>query len=210
MKTCAILGASGHGKVIAEIAELNGFNQITFFDDRWPELTSIEHWPVLGDSRTLLASAAQYDLCVVAIGNNKVRLEKFQRLKEVSATLSVLRHPSAVISQYAQIHAGTVIMAQAVVNSFCHIDEACIINTSATVDHDCKLGKGVHVSPGANLAGAVEVGENTWIGVGSQVKQQVSIGRDVVVGAGSTVVKDVLDSKIVVGTPAHELSIKKD
>lgn len=29
-KTCAILGASGHGKVVAEIAELNGYQDIVF------------------------------------------------------------------------------------------------------------------------------------------------------------------------------------
>ena len=33
MKSIAILGASGHGKVVAEIAELCGFDSIIFFDD---------------------------------------------------------------------------------------------------------------------------------------------------------------------------------
>ena len=32
----AILGASGHGKVLADIAELSGWSAIEFFDDAWP------------------------------------------------------------------------------------------------------------------------------------------------------------------------------
>ncbi len=38
MKRLAILGASGHGKVVAEIAELCGWGKIHFFDDAWPDM----------------------------------------------------------------------------------------------------------------------------------------------------------------------------
>lgn len=44
---CAILCASGHGKVIADIADiagLNGYNKVHFFDDRWPKLSQVAHW----------------------------------------------------------------------------------------------------------------------------------------------------------------------
>src|SRR5690606_24126355 len=32
----AILGASGHGKVVADCAELCGWSVVEFFDDAWP------------------------------------------------------------------------------------------------------------------------------------------------------------------------------
>lgn len=204
MKSCAILGASGHGKVIAEIAELNGYHNIVFFDDRWPSLKSVEHWPVSGDTITLISNVKEYDLTVVAIGHNATRCSKQYELSQAGATFGVLVHPSAVISKYTSINAGSVVMANAVVNPFSHIGASCIINTGSTVDHDCKLDKGVHISPGVNLAGGVEVGKNTWIGIGSQVKQLVVIGCDSVVGAGSTVVNNVPNFKTVVGSPAHE------
>ena len=76
MKSCAILGASGHGKVVAEIAELNGYQHITFFDDRWPSLSSVEHWNVSGDTAALLVTASEYDVVVVAIGHNATRCAK--------------------------------------------------------------------------------------------------------------------------------------
>lgn len=205
MKSCAILGASGHGKVIAEIAELNGYQNIVFFDDRWPSLTAVEHWTVYGDSSALLAKANEYDVTVVAIGHNATRCAKQRELSLVGAHFEVLAHPTAVISKYASIIAGTVVMANAVVGSFSHIGEGCIINTGSTIDHDCKLANGVHISPGANLAGGVEVGNNTWVGVGSQVKQLVVIGCNSVVGAGSTVLNNVRDFQTVVGSPARAI-----
>ena len=205
MKSCAILGASGHGKVIAEIAELNGYHNIVFFDDRWPSIKSVEHWSVSGDTSTLLSNVKEYDLAVVAIGHNATRCAKQRELSSVGASFDVLAHPGAVISKYANIGIGSVVMANAVVNPFSHIGVSCIINTGSTVDHDCKLAEGVHISPGVNLAGGVEVGKNTWIGIGSQVKQLVVIGCDAVVGAGSTVINNVPNFKTVVGSPAHEL-----
>ena len=205
MKRCAILGASGHGKVVAEIAELKGYQNITFFDDRWPSLTSVELWSVSGDTTALLATASEYDLVVVAIGHNATRCAKQYELSAAGANFDVLVHPSAVISKYANVNVGTVVMANAVVNSFSHIGASCIINTCSVIEHDCRLAGGVHISPNASLAGGVEVGENSWIGIGSQVKQLVVVGRDTVVGAGSTVITDVPDFQTVVGSPAHTL-----
>ncbi|NOH65237.1 acetyltransferase [Vibrio rotiferianus] len=205
MKSCAILGASGHGKVVAEIAELNGYQTITFFDDRWPSLGSVEHWVVSGDTAALLATASEYDVVVVAIGHNATRCAKQRELSAAGANFDVLAHPSVVISKYANIKAGTVVMANAVVNPFSHIGVSCIINTGSIVEHDCKLAEGVHISPNASLAGGVQVGENSWVGIGSQVKQLVVIGRDAVVGAGSTVISNIPDFQTVVGSPAHTL-----
>ncbi|TOJ99406.1 acetyltransferase [Vibrio parahaemolyticus] len=208
-RTCAILGASGHGKVVAEIAELNGYTNIEFFDDRWPELQNVEHWPVKGNSETLLKIAAQFDLTVIAIGNNKVRLEKQKLLSIAGAKFSVLEHPRATISRHSQLGVGTVVMAGAVINPFVKVGKACIINTASTIDHDCSLADGVHVSPGCNLAGGVTVGEGTWLGIGSQVKQLISIGAGVIVGAGATVVNRVPDFQTVVGTPAQLVNKSK-
>lgn len=202
MTKCAILGASGHGKVIADIAELNGFKEIHFFDDRWPLLNKIEHWQISGDTQVLLSQVSSFDLTIVAIGNNSIRLTKHHQLLAAGAFSPPLVHPQAVVSRYAQLGQGCVVMAGAIINPFCRIGEACIINTSASIDHDCQLEDGVHISPGAHLAGAVRVGKRSWIGIGAQVKQLLSIGIDSIVGAGATVVNNVLDHQVVVGTPA--------
>ncbi|WP_432341517.1 acetyltransferase [Shewanella baltica] len=206
---CAILGASGHGKVVAEIAELNGFSDIHFFDDRWPNLSHVGHWPVSGNTEMLIEIVSDYDKVVVAIGHNPTRLNKYKIFFDKGANCSPLVHPNALISSYANLGLGTVVMAGVVIQPFCQIGEACIINTSATVDHDCLVANGVHISPGVHLAGAVEVGESSWLGIGSNIKQLIRIGRNAVVAAGATVINDVLDNQTVVGVPAKPIRLKE-
>lgn len=206
MKTCAVFGASGHGKVIAEIAELNDYSQIEFFDDRWPKIRSLQAWPVVGDSSILKKRVKEFDALVIAIGNNTIRLSKQLLFETAGANIVALIHPRATISQYSIIHPGTVVMANAVVNPFSRIGKGCIINTNATIEHDCALEDGVHISPNASLAGGVKVGKHSWVGIGSQVKQMIMIGNNVVVGAGSTVIKNIPDFEIVIGSPAKPLT----
>ncbi len=202
MKRLAILGASGHGKVVAEIAELSGWEKIQFFDDAWPDVGKNGPWPVLGKTNDLIHKIREYDCAIVAIGDNDIRYEKSLFLISKGFKLATLIHPAAIVSQYSNISQGSVVMAGVVINPFSEFGQACIINTSASIDHDCIIDNAVHISPGVNLAGAVKVGALSCIGIGATVKQCIQIGTNVVIGAGSTVINDVYDDFIVVGTPA--------
>lgn len=205
MKRLAILGASGHGKVAADIAELMGWQDIEFYDDAWPSLDIIGAWPVIGNTDKLVSCIEEYDGFFIAIGNNTIRLKKFNQVNKSSTLPVTLLHPSAVISKYAVIKEGTVVMANAVINPFTTIDQVCIVNTGSTLDHDCYLGIASHISPGANLSGGVVVGSESWVGVGACVKQQVVIGQNVVIGAGASVVNNIESGLTVVGIPAKPI-----
>ena len=215
MKKIAILGASGHGKVVAEIAELNGFDEIVFFDDAWTvndrEAARADFpWQLVGNTESLLTCLRDFEACAVGIGNNGARWEKLTALKRAGARLTPLIHPAATVSKYADLGEGSVVMANAVINPFVKIGEACIVNTSSSIDHDCVLEHAVHVCPGANLAGGVEVGSESWVGIGSSVRQYLRIGSAVTVGAGAAVIKDVTDNQTVVGIPARSQSVRSE
>lgn len=202
MKHLAILGAGGHGKVVADAALGQGWARVTFFDDAWPERSAAGPWPVQGDTAALMDRAAGFQGVVVAIGDNRTRLAKTQKLLAHDAEVATVVHPAATVSQWATLGRGTVVGAGAAVNVDAVVGQACIVNTGATVDHDCRLGDGVHVCPGANLGGAVEVGEAGWIGIGAAVRHGVHLGHDVTVGAGAAVVSDISAGLTVVGIPA--------
>jgi len=204
----ALLGASGHGKVVADAAVLAGWEEVVFFDDAWPDVSCVGPWPVIGNSQCLVENVSTYDGVVVAIGNNGIRLEKLMLFQKLGFPLVTIIHPSSVVSQYSRIDKGSVVCAGVVINSFAEIGCGSIINTSATIDHDCKIADGVHVSPGAHLGGGVQVGKATWIGLGATVKQCIRIGEDSIVGMGAVVVRDVPSGVTVVGVPARE-TIKK-
>lgn len=208
MKRLAILGASGHGKVVADTGECCGWEIIDFFDDAWPQVGSNGAWQVVGDTAMLKNSLHAYDGILVAIGNNAVRYRKLLELEEAGARLCTLLHPAATISRHAVLDRGVVVFAGAVVNADAHIGLGAILNTGCSVDHDCVLGAGVHVSPGARLAGGVRVGDLSWIGIGASVRQLLKIGERVTVGAGAVVVSDVADLLTVAGVPARVLSGK--
>lgn len=198
----AILGASGHGKVLADIAELTGWEKIDFFDDAWPERKNNGVWQVIGDTQKLLNSLKAYDGVIVAIGNNKIRQQKLQQLESAGAKIIILIHPSATVSRYTKIGPGSVVVAGAVINPDCIIGSGVIINTCSSVGHDCTLGDAVHICPGARLAGGTVVYDRAWVGVGTSVRQLITIGADSIVGAGSVVVKDVSSNTTVMGVPA--------
>lgn len=198
----ALLGASGHGKVVAEIAELIGYDEVVFFDDAWPEKNKIGPWLIKGDTRTLVECKDEYGSCFVSIGNNIIRQKKQKELSQNGLPIASLIHPSAIVSRYSIIGTGVVIMAGATINAFSNIGNGCIINTGATVDHDCILGDFVHVSPGANLAGDVRVSTCSSVGIGVSIKQGITIGANSIVGAGAAVVADVPSFVVAVGVPA--------
>ncbi len=206
MKRLALLGASGHGKVVADAALASGWQQIDFFDDAWPSCISNGRWQVAGNTQALIAQLDQYDGVVVSIGHCATRLRKQQDLLAIGARLVSIVHPRATVSPFARIDIGTVVMAGAVINVDAQVGAAVIVNTGATVDHDCRLAQGVHVAPGAHLSGNVVVGACSWIGVGACVRQGLQIGDNVMVGAGAVVVRTVPDNLTVVGSPARPLN----
>jgi sugar O-acyltransferase (sialic acid O-acetyltransferase NeuD family) len=201
----ALLGASGHGKVVADVAERLGM-QVHFYDDAWPTVSYLGgRWAVHGDCERLRTNSSNYEGIVVSIGSCRVRLDLQAHLRSSGAKFMTLIHPHACVSRYSRLGLGSVVMAGAVVNADTEIGAACIVNTGATVDHDCVVGDGVHIAPGAHLSGNVSVSAGSWIGVGACIKQGIKIGAEAVIGAGAVVVKDVPNGVTVFGNPARQM-----
>ncbi len=191
-----IIGASGHGKVAADIARLNGYDEIEFLDDN-TELHSCGKWPVIGTSE--LASGIEHDL-FIAIGNATVRKRLMEQLQDKH--IVTLIHPSAVIAEDVEIDVGSVVMAGAVINPGTRVGKGCIINTSSSVDHDCMLEDYVHVAVGSHIAGTVSIGKGTWVGAGVTVSNNILICDRCLIGAGSVVIHSLKDAGTYVGIPA--------
>lgn len=204
-----IVGAGGHGAVVAEAALAAGWAAVAFFDDRWPSLAHSRGFPVLGTVEALpqhLASATEPPAgVVVAIGDNTRRLELTQALAAAGAPLATVVHPFTAVSPTASLGAGSVVLAGAVLNAGARVGLAGIVNTRASIDHDCAIGHGVHVCPGVTLAGNVSVHDLAWLGIGSCAIQGVHIGRGALVAAGATVVRNVPAGARVAGCPAKEM-----
>ena len=197
-KRIIIIGASGHGKVVADIAAKT-YEEIYFLDDAL--MAECMGYPVVGKSTEYQKYINDSDF-FVAIGNESIRERILENLKQDGANIATLIHPSAVVAQRVSIGMGSVIMAGAVVNPDTLIGKGCIINTCASIDHDGAIGDFVHISVGAHLAGTVDVGKNTFIGAGATIINNVNITENCIIGAGAVVINDILESGTYVGVPA--------
>ena len=202
MSKILILGAGGHGKVVAEIASLmNQWDEIAFLDDN-QEIKKVNGVNVIGSLSTFSIYKEEYEYAFVAIGNNKFRMDLIDNLLTHGFKIPILIHPFTAISENVKIDKGTVVMAGAVINTNTTIGKGCIINTSSSIDHDCILEDGVHISPGTHVGGTVSIGKCTWICIGSSIVNNITIGKDVIIAAGAVVTKNVPDNIMVAGIPA--------
>lgn len=203
-----LYGASGHGKVIADIiSAIPGMELVGFIDDNPGKYgRTVGRFPVLGGAE-FLPSLLKNNVegVIVSIGHNEVRMQKADLLMSSGYKLPTAIHPSAVLAPDVEVGSGTVIMAGVVINAGTRIGRSVIVNTGSTVDHDCVLEDGCHLSPGVHLAGNVCVGNGAHVGIGASVIQNVAIGRGCIVGAGAVVIRDIVPGITVVGVPAREL-----
>jgi len=203
-ETLIIIGASGHGKVIADIASrMNKWLNIYFLDDDASinECTGLKVIGRLIDASKYKAEADFF----VAIGNNYTREKIQENLIAEGVSLATIVHPNTAIGNRVEIGMGTVVMAGVVINSSSNIGKGCIINTHSSVDHDNVIEDYVHISPGVNLAGTVRVGKGSWIGIGGVVNNNITICNNCQLGAGTVVIKNIIESGLYVGVPAKKI-----
>lgn len=194
-----LYGASGHGKVVLEIAEVLGI-PIAGLIDANPLIRSLLDYPVTTDLPDDMTAPL-----ILSIGSNRIRKKLAYELK--GRCFKSLIHPGANISKRSAIRDGSVIMAGVAVNSGASVGEHCIINTNASVDHDCNIADFVHISPNVALAGDVTIGEGTHVGIGASVIQGINIGKWCTIGAGAVIIRDVPDGATVVGNPGRVIKI---
>ncbi|MEN6521632.1 MAG: acetyltransferase [Armatimonadota bacterium] len=200
MKRIYVVGAGGHGAVVAEIAGLTGYDILGFVDDDSQKCDcEVLGYRVIGPKELIPDGS----MVVMGIGLNNTRRELFDYGKSHGWIFPVIIHPSAIISPSASIGEGTVVVAQAVVNSQAIIGQGCILNTSCSVGHDCVISDLAHISSGVRLAGGVHVGCETLVGIGSCARPLISIGSGCIIGAGSVVVSDIPDGVTAFGNPAR-------
>ncbi len=204
-----ILGAGGHGQVVADILlrarSQGGTDEPAGFLDDNPALAgqALLGLPVLGPFSAL--PDVMHDAVIVAIGNNIVRCALYERLRAKGERFAIARHPCAVLAADVAVDAGTMICAGVVVNTGSVIGANVILNTICSVDHHNRIGDHVHIAPGVRLGGEVVVGTGTMIGIGATVIPRCAIGEWSMVGAGAVVTKSLPGGVTAVGMPARSI-----
>ncbi|MFT4144727.1 MAG: acetyltransferase [Mobilitalea sp.] len=196
-----ILGAGGHGKVIADSAlKMNCWKEIAFLEDN-PAKAEGFPYVILAKFEDFEQFLGEYDM-IAGIGANRKREEIQLKLEAAGASIATILHPNVILGGNVTIGEGSVVMAGVIINTDTKIGKGCILNTAATIDHENNIEDFVHLSPGVHTAGNVKVGTLTWLGIGSSVIQNITIEKDCMIGAGAVVVNNLQVTGIYLGVPA--------
>lgn len=196
-----MIGAGGHGKVIADLVCRCGDKIFGFLDDN--EKADTFGYLYLGTVSAYTTYIGQASF-IIAIGDNRTREAIVQKLSmQTKLKWKTYIHPSAQIGNEVYIGKGSVVLANSTINAYTHIGEHCIINTGAIIEHDNQIGDYVHVAPRAVLGGNVRIGKNTQVGIGAIVRNNLQIAENSLLGAGTVAVRDIRESGVYIGIPAQ-------
>lgn len=144
-----IIGAGGHGKVIADaIIKLGKYELKGFVDAQEPIGNIIFNgYKVIENQQNIESLINETTKFVIGIGNNEVRKNLKDQLSEKIEWATII-HPTAVIAQDVEIGVGSVVLANTIINAGSTIGEFTIIDSGTIVDHDCEIGDFNHLTIG--------------------------------------------------------------
>ena len=208
---CVVLGGGGHALVLIDSIRESGLAKIegALDADTSRHGQKILEVPILGGDDLLgglaAAGVTHFAVGLGGVGDNRPR----ERLFELGCSCRLIpltvRHPSAVVSRWANIGVGCQLLPGSIVNAGAALGKNVIVNSGAIVEHDCIIGEHAHIATGARLASTVWVGSGAHVGAGATVRQRIRIGEGAIVGAGAVVVKDVDPGVVVAGVPARPI-----
>ncbi|HEU4369325.1 MAG TPA: NeuD/PglB/VioB family sugar acetyltransferase [Methylomirabilota bacterium] len=199
-----ILGAGGHGRAVADLAQACGFAVAGFTEPSGagPDVVGTD------DDLPELGARLSLEGGVVGVGATALgrRRALYERLGAAGLAAPALLHPRATASPSARLGAGTAVFAGSVLGRGVEIGANAVLYSAVVAEHDCRIGDHAWLSPGVVLAGGVTVEPGAFVGAGAVVVPGVTIGCDAVVAAGAVVVEDVRAGVTVVGVPARARS----
>lgn len=186
-----LIGAGGHAHACIDVIEQHGQYKIAGLVGM-PEQIGTLHlsYSVIATDSDLPKLVKAYRYAFIALGQIQSpdnRLRVYLQAAELGFQLPVIIAPTANVSRYASIGAGTIVMHGAIVNAGARVGNNCIINTRALLEHNTTVADHCHISTGAILNGGVKVGAGSFIGSGSVIKEGITLGNGCVVGMGLSV-----------------------
>lgn len=155
MKALLVIGAGSFSTEVEELARFLGYTDIAFLDDKAPS--------AIGTMQDIGKMRERYDTAIVALGNNENRRKYHEELKLYNYTIPIMVHPTAFVSQEAQLSPGCIVRTHAVVSRFARLGEGVIINIGSLIDHHCEIGSFSMILPGAVVRNSVKIAPGTWV-----------------------------------------------
>lgn len=210
-KKLIIIGGYGNGTVVeSTVRDINKVKEkwevLGFLNDF--ETESINDLPVLGKiDKDVVAKYLQDDnvyffYTLISVKMNYTFINKLTDLGIPDNRFATLIHPSAIVSDHANIGYGVCIQPFVSVGPNVNIGNHVQIYAQSLIGHNSTLGNYSYVANNACIGASVVLKEGAYLGTNCSTIENITIGTWSLVGIGSVVIKDVPDYSKVVGNPS--------
>ncbi len=183
-----LIGGGGHCVSCVDVIELEGKYKIKgIFDQNKAIGEKILGIPVVGNDSKLNEYVKPGNAFLITVGQIKtpqVRIEIFNKLKELKAEMATVVSPRAHISKHAKMGKGTIVMHDVLVNANAVVGNNCILNTKSLIEHDAIVEDHCHISTAAVLNGNCKVSQGSFVGSNAVLKEGLIVPENSVLKAG--------------------------
>lgn len=218
MKKLIIIGGYGNGTVVqSTVEDINkvkpGWEILGFLNDH--EQQPINGKPVLGPidettvNKYLKDDDVEFFYSLISLKLNFNFLHKLHDLNIPIDRFATIIHPTAVVSEFAQLGKGVAIQPFVSVGPNVRIGNFVQIFAQSLIGHNAVLDDYAYVANNACIGASVHLEEGAYLGTNATTLENIVLGKWSVTGIGAVVLKNVEPFAKMVGNPARMIgSIK--
>jgi sugar O-acyltransferase (sialic acid O-acetyltransferase NeuD family) len=204
-----IVGIGNYSIVIAELAEICGFNVKGFLHYNCERNGEVYLGiPIISSTQEFFKKDITGINFGLSQGNNPLRVEVADLIRSKGGILPRIIHPTVEVARTATVEEGVVLKRNVSIQSATTIKRDSIICDNTTICHHVNMEKGCFVAGSVVIGAYTNVEKFVFIGQSATLPsgKLKNVGIGATIGAGSVVIKDVAAGEIVAGNPARRLN----
>lgn len=201
------LGIGHNTPVFIDLAEACGYKVIGLYHYNNKRTGEIDHGlEILGSFDDLYSKETLKGInFLLTMGDNIIRTEVSNKLRQLGGNIPSLIHPTAVISRFADISpVGVYISPFTYVQADSSIDDNTVLLSHVNISHTTHIGKSCFIAGGSIVGAYTNVKDFVFIGQGAlTISAKVpTIGEHAYIGARSLITHEVSAHAVMAGSPA--------
>lgn len=203
-----IVGVGNYSIVIAELAEICGFNVKGFLhyncDRNGEDYFGI---PIISSAQDFFKKDITDINFGLSQGNNASRAEMADLIRSKGGVLPRIIHPTVEVAFTATVEEGVILKRNVSIQSATTIKRDSIICDNTTICHHVNIERGCFVAGSVVVGAYTNIEKFVFIGQAATLPsgKVKNVGVGATIGAGSVVVGDVFAEEVVAGNPARKL-----